>query len=1831
MKKIAVLLATLISSMDLIAADPDFVYPQTTLSNAEKHYESAIKNPAATSSGITMIKSLLEIAGATAAIDQDSVVNVIPKVDRAIKAWPDGASKALMMTIKAELINSIYSSNRWKYDRVETPDTPLPADMTEWNGNQFRAVITQSAGDAFAMAAKPQDALSDYSQVVKADRLSLRYFPTVASFVALKAINLTGAFPGNHAADILRQMTELSRTGSDAYFYWTCRQLRQDYRDWTKRDEFLDRCKKLYDDNQDNEASGYILSRCLENVGKNNAPDWAVPTLRSYIKRFPNFWDINSLKNLLADFTQPELSLDGSPIVAPDKAFNLKLSYSYATTIGYKIYSISEKNFSNQSFSPDRSKFVASVTFDTNPSTISADTTVTAVIGQQGYYAVMPVVNGKSSRHTAYYFRCAPYVPAKIHDGEFASIIVADYESGGPLEGAAVTENAALKQYKLGKTDKNGIITFKPYIPATATHGNYARTRSSYDITYRGSTLNYFDNSYTYRYEQSDRRYIKFDIFTDRSLYHPGDTVRWSAIAYYSDQGGSSVCGGQSVKVTFYNPNNQLVDSATVTSDSFGRVYGSFIAPTDGLTGSCAINTQAVGKDSSAGYARVEVSDFKLPTFRIEKVDVSRDAPAVGEVSLTSKVLTYSGMPVSGAKVEATIMEATRGRWFSPSRRLGTITGVTDTDGEFRIVVGDSLLSQNKGKCYIADITVTSGVGEAQQTRAAFTTGKPYYISFILENRTINTDEKIAMPFAAYDASGKEVATAIRWWINPLNSETDPSKAVASGECMTDKESTIDLSQLPAGTWTISAAPVDPAQADSVPGAAELTTYSVSRNLVPADGLIFTPDFRVTASRDGEFDIIFGVPNDGTYVYHSFAAGDGAPRQGVKRYDAGFHHLNLRLPEGRPDGQVILMTVRDGKPAYAPVKVKIDDRRALVLEGSSMRDRLTSGSAEQWTLKINDKDGNPQAGAMIATMFNSALNAIAPYSMPESLRLYRSWVNQRIDLIQNAYRPTISETIKRLKNVYLGYPDFYPAINVSSLRQYKFRAMSRANVAGASDMILVTEDESYDMAMVGSANVTESSKLAAPAESTEEEYELDGNPAPEPEEFEYRDSEVLQAFWMPALTFNDKGETTLSFTVPDANTSWTMNAFAWTDDLRSAKMIREFVSSKPVMVQPNLPRFLRTGDTARVLATVYNNSDSAAVVTSVIEIFDISSGNVRSTVTTNDTIAAAGSAIVATTVTAPDNASAIGYRVRSTLGRFTDGEQSFIPVEAATSDVIESEAFYLNPGEADYTMTLPKGKDMQSTLDYTDNPAWNIIRQLPGLAADDASTSTGAARQLFGAATAAGIVRSYPAIAEVLRAWSDDPDSKALVSRLGQNEELKAAVLASTPWVQAAASDNERMARLSLLLDNKATARSINSSLATLRKLQRANGGWAWGSWVDKASPWATSFVLQDLARLNAAGYLPADKELSEMIGRAITYYTSTITRDIRTDHALTYIAALLPGYKLGLEGQRVVNATLQSMMTEWKSASTWGKAMDAIILEASGYPNVAKEIIGSLRQFAVKSADKGTSFPSVNNVNDYADLLYAFARIEPKLPLIDGMRQWLVVRSEATDDLGSYDPTRLILAFTSCGSNWLPAGDNMATITVGNEAIATDKAERATGHIVTPLPQDVAGKTLSIVRQNDAVPAYGAVISRYVAKSTEVKASSCSDLSIEKRITVLRDGKWQYADEVRLGEQVRVLLTIKAKRDLEYVTVIDQRPASFEPVEQLPGWVWSGGAGFYRENRNTETRLFIDYLRKGTYQITVEMTASVAGEFTSGIATVQSQLAPAITAHSAGYRLTCE
>ena len=1826
---------------------PDFAYPKTVIADARRAYDAAVSLKGL-DADINVIKSLLDMTVATGSINADSLSTMLPLI--AAQSGNDNrrrATRALLETMQAELLMNIYNQQRWQYDRVNTPDEPIPTDITEWSGRQFKTVITRLCDKALAdIAAEPRTPLRDYEKVISANSMTYKYFPTVTDFVSRKTVDIFDSLGDDkRRREIIRAAAEASQKGSAPYFYWMtalCNDIPEE-----ESEDGLGKSKKspleqLYLDNRSNPEADYVLSRIADRYYEYNEDEaWLIDALRETLAaRHDGLW-ANSLQNALNRLTRPNVEVTAPSIVAPGKAFDVKLKYGFAEKCGCSIYKLTAEQFANRSkLSTASLRAIAKHEFNTGKTISVGDTTVSVTLEQPGYYMLLSNLDGRQgSINNAVCIRVSRIIPVMVSDGDKRVFAVADYVSGKPVAGVSVSRRVSRGPWQvIGKTDADGLVSVD--MPATTDKNRWASV--SYRFTCDGVTMDFNNLSDNiYERDNDDDVTVRGIMLTDRQLYHPGDSIAWAAvIGYGEDVNNATVAPDLAVKVYLYNTNNQTVDSVAAVTDRLGRVNGRFVTPQTGLNGSFRLSVFVDSGKAKGNYAAsrtVTVSDFRMPVFELTDLSVSRDVPSKGSVTLSGKAVTYTGMPVSSAAIDAEIIGAMRWRWFTPSRTLGRVEGRTDAEGRFSIVVSDSLLAGSGFDNFIAKITATDAANSIAQASRNFTTGRPYTITAGDINNAYDSAESIKFPIVVTDADGKNVDIKIKWQLRRVADDGEVSADVAAeGVINSTSASSIQLNGLTAGNYRLSAAAFDNSLADSVDALDNFAVYSLRDNTMPDDSRIFVPRSLIDCPADGKVEILYGTPAPDTYVY--IVTDNGAERRvSVSRCDAGFHRLTVDMPEAQTEGKVMLFTICNGRTYNTSIRLRGYDRRKLTLEGESMRDRLTPGSEERWTLKLTDWQSRMTSGGLIATMYNKALDALESMSWIRSFGLYVPSSSVSLSTVYNNGQSTAErKNIKTLKTVSLELPDFDPALNPFYISNRIYG--SRARMYNKSAMGALTGKVAGLAVEEWEEEVTADAAAPMPPMATDNAVEIaeaktsDGGNAAEPQpdaEFVYRDSEMLQGFWMPELVIGADGKAGLTFTVPDAVTTWAFKAFAWTDNLRAADFGRDFVASKPVMVIPQLPRFLRSGDKARVVATVYNNSGERAAVSSVIELFDTDTRRVISSSTVTDSIDADGSALVGIDIEAPAGVSSIGYRVRSTLGAFTDGEQSAIAILPATEPVIESKPFYLNPGDSVYTTDIADGKDLTATLDYTDNPAWTIITQLPGLAKGESVTATGAAARLFGAATAAGLVRDNKDIASVLKTWSTDPSSTALLSRLTKDESLKAATLYETPWVEAAASDTRRMARLALLLDPTECQRNISRSIETLKKLNRHDGGWAWGDWSDKSSPWVTNVVLQNLGRLKSAGYLPDDKALAEMTDRAIDYYVTSLDKDVKTDRALTFIASMFPEHKFNLRGDRIIKATLQSIAIGWQKGDLWSKACDALMLNSLGYKSTAREILGSINQFGQSSKDKGLSLPSVKNVNDYADILWAYGVISPEAKEIDGMRQWLVLRAQATDDLGSTDPTRLIAAFAKTGSRWLTTGRN-ADISIDGRGLKPDSVEYATGHIVMRLAPDAAGKSLTINRLKADAPAYGAVISQYEADPAKVKAVKTSDLSVEKRLTALRDGRWQFVDEVRAGERIRVLLTIKNTRDLEYVTVIDRRAACLEPVDQLPGMVWGGSVGFYRENLDSSTNLFINYLPKGTWQLTVEMAASLSGTFTTGICTVQSQLAPSITAHSAGSRLIC-
>lgn len=1847
---------------------PDFAYPATVENDASRLLASVAGKTGETAD-LTRLRATLELLTAQRMIDWDSQAKMPPLVDSLAREQSTALGRAVMLILEADIYNNIYTRNRWKYDAVSAPLLPLPADPTEWSGEQFRYKLRMLVDEAEAavQASGKNVPLADYKVVLEYNDISPVYFTSVQLWIRDRIVKYLQTASGeDDALEYARKVTGSLRKDSSPYFYW--RTIMAQFEGGDIRANLF----KLYLANKDCEAARYVLNECLPLSvdvvtveSEDEDPDEAeqakqleaerkaffdnLDILKESLAKFPAWWGNNRLRNAIDEMTNPEIRISTDGRTAPGKSITLNLEYSFLTEAGVDVYEIpSGKNLNYKDITGNYIK-TASVHFkglDSEAYKAKAEKALT--ISKPGTYALIAYRGDKSSANNSriQILNVTPFVPGWLVVDNTGIVATMDFNSGAPIEGVSVTAKSDRTYLNLGSTDSRGLLTFD---------GSKKKLTSYSPLQFNYKGVKYeFSNTPSYMYfnRNSDANTdapVKALVFTDRALYHPGDSVGWTVVIATGDKGCKQperVSAGEKLKITLLDANRRQVDTCSVTTDNFGAATGSFTIPSGGLTGMFTICVNRPGENQRLTTARITVSDFKLPSFETVVESVQRDCPQPGMVRLSGKATTYTGMPVAGAKVSADISRASWYRYMlSAGASIGTLDTITGADGSYVIDIPAKMLAaENAGiesLNYSAAVTVTSVAGETASTSRNFTLGKPYSLSLDnVQSKAIDGNSPASFMVNAYDPDGETHPIALKWSIRRMPRGPE----IAKGTGMSGTDIRIDMRTWKADKYELSVAPADTDLAPAMSPRFEFTLYNSARNEVPADEVLFIPVVEThtnyyTTEPDGSFTLDVGTGKDLTYLYTCFVADNKQITElGVQEIHKGLTDFTFHLPTGLDNGSLLFFTVRDGEYFTQSIRLQRPKPEAFCLKAENFRDKLTPGVPVTWRFRLSSASGKSTApAAMTATMYNRALDALSELYWDENF-INPTWPS--FLTLQTLYNHNLwfylSGNVKNLRTKGLQIPGlrFFgsnASVILSSNGRMMMKSASRiaTNEAycGAVDMAAGVEEEVAREVKVEDMLFREDNF---------EGYLLDEklvDSEPQGKDFDYRVAELLQVFWKPLLVSDAEGNIDLTFTMPNAIGSWKVNAFAWTKDLRAGSYIAECMSNKPVMAEANLPRFMRQGDRATVLANVYNNTDSAATVTTVVEIFNPATGEVIETFNGSVSISPKSSSLVPAQVYATPSMSAIGYRVRATLGDFTDGEQSMIPVLESASTVIESTEFYLNPSQKDdFVLTVDPGKNAAVTLQYCQNPIWTLVKAMRGLNSGNTPDLARAyASNLFSTLAAEKIVNDNPSMREVLEGWSANPSEQALVSMLSRNSDLKKMLLSETPWVQAAADATARMEQLTEIFAPAKVNAAKTSAITSLKKLRGADGGFRWAGWnKDESSEWVTRSVLTTLGVANSMGMIDktSDKELASMISGAMAWLDSRPRRKIEPDFELTLIHALLPGESVSGTVLQVIDKTVQEIISNWKSQSTLTKAWSVLILRANGYNAVASEVAESIRQFGVETPGMGISFPSVSDIRGYATVIQALAATGATSAQLDAMRQWIIVRAQATDNLGAYNPDYVIAAVMLTGSVWtdVPVKNS---VTVNSQPLTIDSTESATGYFSQALDNKDGSAMRITVRPNGITPSYGSVISISDRPMTSVKARAGKDISITKRMLVQRDGKWIETVNPTLGERVRIQLTLKAQRDMQYIVINDERAGCLEPVDQLPGYIYEAGLGFYRENRDAATNLFINSLPKGTYQLTYDMTASLGGEFISGIATVQSQYAPELTAHSGGNYIT--
>lgn len=1837
-------LATITIGLEANAAvKPDFAFPDKIVRTSEQQLKKAIDS----GDGPATLRALMNLTLARTAVDPDAMNDAIGKINSVIDATPEPATKAMLNLLLADIYTELYRADSYTYDRRMTPLEPLPADYKEWNGRQFKKIIfdrlADATADAHSLQAQP---LSRWSDVVSsADNAMTRiYYPTLWDFVCNDAIDIASRLtpyglsfnsslysaspgaplpyiadaPARYVLESYASLIGAQQPGSAPDIQARLERLRflRAHSAGESGEPFKAALDKLLADNHDSPWAGDILLAMADN-GMTQTPASRVEMWRmteDFLSKNPAYDRRNCLTNLVASLTRPSISVTLPNIICPGRPVQLHVEARNIKAGRIDIYKVDAGTARYVSMRNIHAKKIGSLSvssaFVREPAECLLDLAYT--FDEPGQYIVVPVLDENSAIDMSVNYdviTATRLIIASTQDTR-VKLWAMDATTGAPVADAAFTgfgyRNARVD---LGKTDPDGSVTVKDesrnYSTIVASTAD-DRSAPSYFSYYRSDTSR--------------------DVTMARStaalpLYHPGDSVDWMAIIYTASPEEGRLLADRRIKAVMRDANYQDVATATLTTDAFGRIADKFKIPTGTLDGDYSITFEDADNGNELGRLLFMVSDYKLPTFA---VTLDRPAATADGYIIAGRAVNYSGFPVADATVSLKVSSRRSSRWWWGGNpvEFADISATTDADGRFRIAISNSMLDSAlyPTGTFTADAAVTSASGETQTATTAFAR-RP--MRFIVTDNPPAID--ISMPadigLKVVDSDNKTVAATVTYTVSRGDS------VVAEGSVPSDHR--LDLRRLDSGRATIRFATAD---ADTL----SLTTvlYRPDDMRSPVDDVLWTPTQSVTTL---PAKILVGTARP-THALYTLYDSRRLLEQKWIRLDAGMHNLSIKLPAGCTDATLCLNAVADYRQSSLRFDIDIKDMRpSISLDIESFRDKVTPGDKETWTIAVSHENTDPTATAIILDIYNEAITALQSQNAnilpgkPSGLRF--SWDAATANKVSVSAGGRLRDN--RCPDI--TTPDFETwgrrfsgSVNRSLHIRGGMKLMSKASTYEKEAAVADMADNGAVM-----TEATGTVPEAAPAPATEAKA-----PEKPQESFAYRDAEMPLAAFEPMLTTGPDGKLVYSFTVPNANTRWVVDAFAVTPTLLGASKRLTMTASKPLMVQPNLPRFLRSGDAAVIPATLMNDTDEDQNIATTVEIFDPADNRILSTQTFETRVCAHGSSTVSVNVTAPDNMPLLGYRVKSSITGFTDGEQTAIAILPATSPVIESTPFYICPDSLSFSMMLPEARQGASmTLEFCENPIWSVVTALPGLRKADPMTAIQASEAILSAAAADGILRDNPAIAKALAQWaSSDKSDSTLVSMLERNADLKTVLLQASPWVMDARDETERMQRLSLLFDRGEIARSIETSVNMLSSLRR-DGAWCWTAQSTQPSRWATESVLRNLGALNEMGYLPKNRQLNSMIESALKWLDAQVVEDYRRNpggNYTSYVALrdLFPDVAQSTAATRVSSATVQQLLGRWHDLRVDDKALAAKILDRHNYHATAMQILTSIREYSRTSPTKGMWWPSLQSregdhvVPLTALILTAFATVDPTDTAdIDAIRQWLILQKQALDWGNSAATTEVVAAIISTSRRWSEPAHN-AVITIGGEELNIGKVNRTTGYLRTPLPAGDAGKEMTIGNPS-RFPSWGAVYSKYVAPVSEIKAASIEGLSITKRTLVISEtDNISATTDLAVGQKVRVELTIVSDRDMSNVVVTDDRAACLEPVDQMPGYIYSEGVGFYRINSDTATNLFIDFLPKGTYLLSYDLWVNNAGAFLSGIATIQCSRAPSLTAHSAALRL---
>ena len=1329
-------------------------------------------------------------------------------------------------------------------------------------------------------------------------------------------------------------------------------------------------------------------------------------------------------------------------------------------------------------------------------------------------------------------------------------------------------------------------------------------------------------------FEQKDDK-TAYQLFTDRSIYRPGQKMHATAVSFIVKKGLDASVPGKSKELKFIlrDAEWKQVAEQKATTDEYGTASVDFELPKEGKTGMFSISVNGTATE----YVRVE--EYKRPTFEITFPKVNERYTWGDTIVVKATAKTYAGVPVQGAKVEYKVTRRNQMWWMGASssdKLVKTDSTVTREDGTFEVEIPLEVAESEKNDFmriarffnFTVSAVVTDISGESHEGEMSLPLGTRSTAFSVNMPKRIEVDSLKTVTFAYRNASGMPISSQLKYRIDKGEwkvAEANAPIAIKEYNASSALVWKSGVHQLEAicGTDTLQQKFTLFSMKDTHPMETTTEWYYQTAKTFPRDG---KPVY-----------VQVGSSENGAHIVYSIIAGNKLLEKGAWELGDSIVTLPFTYKEEYASGVVINYSfVKNGECYARTINIARPlPEKKLNIAWKTFRDRLTPGQKEKWTLQITTPDGKPAKAQLMSVLYDKSLDQLAEHSWKMSLGLSQwlpscYWKSNlkyyKMDLLgvyPTKYFDQKQLDVDKFDGKYFSYYAYMEAVErsyfatVEAVRIQKdelvrdeakvmrIRGSKMTRFGAASSKPLLSE---MDLALQNKMVMLEefggggSNKVLSSADEAALNH------------VQVRENLNETAFFYPALESDNQGNVAINFTLPESVTTWKFMGLAHDKEMRNGLLVDEAVAQKTVMVQPNMPRFLREGDKSTIVVKLFNTSDKKVSGNARMQILDPETNKVVWQKTQNYSIDAEGSATISFDVQGLKEGVYINKVVAAGNG-YSDGEQHYLPVLSNRELVVNTLPITLHQkGEQNFDLSKlflnKEGKQAKGaeeakvTIEYTNNPSWLMVKALPAI--------------------------SNP----------DEEDAISLMSAIYANT--------ITTHIQKTLSlDNHSQKTLSQ------ESIRLQNQVEKLKKLQNADGSFSWWKGM-KGSRYMTTSVAEMMVRLNAVAGV--QKSTAKMLTSAIDYLSWQTAQEVRemkkqeekkqkvspSEQTLHYLYILsMDGRKMkqNLEADKAYLLDKMSKMTG--DFTIYGKARAAVVLarnsqQNAAYREKAGEYLQSVNEYAVYREEMGRYYDTRKALYSWRNykiptqvsVIEALQMLKPNdKQTIEELQRWLLMskRTQVWDT--PVNTVDAVYAFMKGNeSNWSRKAEN-AVLKLDGKLLPMPQDSTTLGYVKTGRPGKAS--KLSIDKKSDYT-SWGAVYAEFKQPISEI-GSAVSGIKV-RRVIVPAESESKGKAQAKVGEKVKVTLIITADRDYDFVQITDKRAACLEPVNQLSGYQW--GIGCYVSPRDHATNFYFNRLSKGKHIVEMEYYVDRKGDYQSGTCTAECTYSPEFGGRTETYEL---